>query len=243
MVILTEGAAPEERIAERKTIVYKTLVDPTTVKLMGEKEKVKLFTKMGFFRPKPEEIQCDSIEKYYEPYIIANGKYTIDYYRKHAYTLEVGENVRELVIFDQVLRPKAPRLAKLRGRGKEVELESEQRILHESTVYLILDKKGREVDPKQLPSAPSEEQPEKVLAESGERVRKLKIPPERAIDIVRSKIAKRPSDAERITQELFEVSEYAIVFTPAYEATYRNTKTNETQILKIDGVTCKIMKT
>ena len=234
-----ERKLPKEKIPEMKTIVYKTLVDPSTVKLIGEREKGKLFTKMGFLRPKPEEVQWDSLKKYYELYITVNGRYTIDYYRKHVYTLEVDEDVRELVIFDHVLRPKTRKLAKLRRGGKEVELESEQRILHESAVYLILDRKGQEVDLKQLPSAPSEEQPEKILAES-ERVRLLEIPAEKAIDAVRSKIAKRPLDAERIIQELFEVSEYSIVYTPVYEATYRNTKNNEIKILKIDGVTCKV---
>jgi len=234
--------AAEERIAERKTVVYKTLVDPTTVKLTGEKEKIKLFTKMGFLKPKPEEIQCESIEKYYEPYIVVNGKYTIDYYRGHIYTLEVDEDVQELVIFGQVLKPEAPRLAKVRGGGKAVKLETEQRLLHEATIYLILDKEGREVKLKRLPSAPSEEKPEKVLAEHGERVRQLKVPPERAIRTVRSKIVRKPSDAERITRELFEVSEYAVVYTPVYEAAYKNTKTGKTRVLRVDGVTCKVIK-
>jgi len=134
-------------------------------------------------------------------------------------------------------------LAKFRRKGREVELEAEQRIVNENSTYMALDIKGREVKVEELSTAPAEEEYEKVLAESGEKLRKLEISSERVIDIVRSKIAKRPADAERITNEIFEISEYTLVYIPVYEATYKNIKTNETQILKIDGVTSKIIKT
>ncbi|MGC9346256.1 MAG: hypothetical protein ACP5ER_05655 [Candidatus Bathyarchaeales archaeon] len=91
---MTETMSVNEEIVERKTIVYKTLVDPTVVKVAGEKLKDKLFVRFRFWKPKPEEIQFVSMDKYYEPYIVISGKYVIDYYRKCVYTINVDEKVR-----------------------------------------------------------------------------------------------------------------------------------------------------
>lgn len=233
----------EEKIPEMKTIVYKTLVDPSTVKLVGEREKAKLFTKMGFLRPKSEDIQFEILEKFYDSYFIINGRYFIDYYRKHIYKLEVEEDVSEIVIFNQVLKPKIPStLTKLRRKGKEVELEAEQRIIKENSAYMALNRKGQVVKVEEITTAPAEAEPEKVLNEAGDRVWRSEASPEKAIDIFRSRVVSRPDDAERITRELFEVSEYTLVFIPLYQVTYKNLKTNQEKILLVNGVTSTIKK-
>lgn len=225
-----------------KKIVYRTLVDESTVKLVGEREKCKLFARMGFLKPKPEDIHFESIEKFYDPFFIINARYSIDYYRKHIYKLHVEEDVSELVIFDQVLKPKAPSSAKLGGKEKVVELEAEQRIIKENSAYMVLDRKGREVKVEDFPTAPAEEKPQKALAEAGKRVRKFEGEPVKAIGIVRSRVVKRPKDLGRTTKELFEVSEYNIVYVPVYRATYRNAKTWEQKTLLVNGVTSKPIK-
>lgn len=231
----------EEKIAEMKTIVYKTLVDPSTVKLIGEREKVKLFTKMGFLKPNPEDVQLDSLEKLYDPFFIINGRYFIDYYRKKVYKLDVEEDVSELLILNQVFTPKTPTLAKLRGKVREVELEAEQRIIKENSAYTVLDKKGKEVELERFSAAPAEEDPKKVLNEAGERVFNLQISPKKAIAIFRSKVINRPPDAERITRELFEVSENNLVYVPIYQVTYKNVKNKHKKSVKVNGVTSKLL--
>jgi hypothetical protein len=82
IVISTETPSYSEKIAEKKTIVYETRVDPTVVKIAAEKVKDQLFTRFGFLRSNPNEVQFVSIEKYYEPYSMISGRYFIDYYRK-----------------------------------------------------------------------------------------------------------------------------------------------------------------
>ena len=67
VVISTEPLPSNEKIAERKTIVYETRVDPTVMKLAGEKVKHQLFARFGLLKPKPEEVQFVSMNKYYEP--------------------------------------------------------------------------------------------------------------------------------------------------------------------------------
>jgi len=235
---LTETAPTREKIVERKLIVYKTLVDPTVVKVAGEKLKNKLFVRFGFLKPKPKEIQFVSIDKYYEPYIIVNGEYIIDYFRKSAYTVNVDEKVQEVILFDQKLKPKPAKKPSAKGY-KVIKLEGEEHLLYKDKASLILDKTGREVPLKQLPSAPSEEHPKKMLAELGESVKNLEITSDADVGILRSKIVKRPTDIKRIVQELFEVTERAVIYTPIYKVLFQNVKTGEVKALEFDGVTSK----
>ncbi|MDH5795854.1 MAG: hypothetical protein OEZ24_07080 [Candidatus Bathyarchaeota archaeon] len=171
----------EEHIADLKTIVYKTMVDESTLKLIGEKEKLKLFKKMPFLKRKPEDIQFESLERFYEPFITVSGRYHVDYYRRRTYELEAEDDVSELVVFNHVLKPKTSALAKMQRKGRTVELEADERIVREQSAYMILDRKGREITVEELPAAPAEENPEGILAEAGEKVWSLDVSPEKAV--------------------------------------------------------------
>lgn len=237
---LTQTAPMSEKIIERKVIVYKTLVDPTAVKLAGEKLKEKAFVKFGFLKPKPEEIRCVSIDKYYEPYIVVDGKYTIDYYRRRVYTLEVDEDVQEVIVLEKKFKPEAPKEPPKRAY-KVVKLEGKERLFYENKAYLVLDKAGREIAPELVPSAPSEEHPDQMLADLGEKVRKFEVTPDKEVELLRSKVVKRPSDIKQVVKELFEVSERSIIYTPVYELVFENTKSGEKKTVKMDGVTAKVV--
>jgi len=226
-----------EEIVERKTIVYKTLVDAVVIKVAGEKLKNKLFVRFGFLKSKPGEIEFVSIDKYYEPYILINGKYTIDYYRKCVYAVNVDHKVREVIILNKKFKPEQTRNA---ARGyKVIKLEGEERLLYEDKASLILDKSGHEVPFEEFPSAPSEENPEKMLTELGEKAKKLEIAPNADVDIIRSRIVKRPKNIKRIVHELFEVDERALIYTPIYRVLFKNVKTGEVKAIDFDGVTSK----
>ena len=236
--MLTETVPVNEKIVERKTIVYKTLVDPAVVKVAGKKLKNKLFVRFGFLKPKPEEIQFVSVDKYYEPYILISAKYTIDYYRKCTYTINVDEKVREVILLNQKFKPEQTKDASAKSY-KVIKLEGEENLLYEDKASLMLDKSGRELSLEQLPSAPSEEHPEKMLAELGDKAEKLEIAPDADVDIIRSKIVKRPKDIKRIIHEMFEVDEHVLIYTPIYEVLFKNVKTGEVKAVEFDGVTSK----
>jgi len=236
--LLNEAVPVNEEIIERKTIVYKTLVDPTVVKVAGEKLKNKLFVRFGFLKPKPEEIEFVSIDKYYEPYIVISGKYTIDYYRKWAHTINVDDKVREVILLKQKFTPELTKDASAKGY-KVIKLEGEERLVYENKASLVLDKSGRDVPLQQLPSAPSEEHPKKILTELGENAKKLGVGLDAEVDAVRSKIVKRPKDIDRIVYELFEVTERALIYTPVYKVLFQNVKTGEVKAIEVDGVTSK----
>lgn len=225
-----------EKLAERKIIVYKTLIDPTVIKLATEKVKDRLFVKFGFLKPNPDQIQQVSFEKDYEAFVIVDGKYTIDYYRRRIYTVRVDEKAQEVILFNHTFKPEVSS----EPPGKVVRIEGEERLVNQAKAYLVLSADGREVSPKRIPSAPSEEQSKKLLAEI-ESTKKLEILPNEEIDIIRSKIVKRPPEIKRIVYELFEVSDRAVIYTPIYKVRFQNVKTGEVKTVKFDGVTAKLL--
>lgn len=238
---MTTSVLPKEKISKRKTIVYQTLVDPTVVKVAAEKLKNKLFTRLGFLNPNPEEVQFVSVEKYYEPYIVIGGKYTIDYFRRCIYTVNVEEKVREVILANQKFEPERAKVSFSKGH-KIVKLEGEERLLYEDESYFTLDKSGHEVTAEKLPSAPSEKHPQKVLrarSKLGEKVEKIEISPGADVDMIRDRIVNRPRDVKRVVHELFEVNERALIYVPLYRVSFKNRKTGEVKIIEFDGVTSK----
>lgn len=235
--LIMHGPTPvPEKIAERKIIVYKTLIDPTVIKLATEKIKDRLFVKFGFLKPNPDQIQQVSFEKDYEAFIIVDGRYYIDYYRRRVYTIKVDEKAQEVILFNQTFKPQPVN----EPLTKVVRIEGEERLVHEAKAYIVLASDGREVSPKRIPSAPSEEHSKKLAAEI-ESTKKLEILPNEEVDIIRNKIVKRPPEIKRVVKELFEVTDRALIYTPIYKVKFRNLKTGEIKTVRFDGVTAKLL--
>jgi hypothetical protein len=234
-IVVSAGTAPSrERIAERSTVVYETRIESTVIETIGEKLKAQLFTRFGFMKPKPGEIQLVSIDKYYEPYVKISGRYMIDYYRKCAYSVKVESKVQEVILTNQKYKPNQPADSQAKDCSV-IKLQGEERLTTEVKASLIMDKFGQEVSPRELPSAPSEREPEEILAALGVK----EIAPEADLDVIRSKILTRPRDINRLVTELFEVDERAIIYTPRFRALYTNVKTGETKAIEFDGVTAQ----
>jgi hypothetical protein len=234
IVISTETVRSSEKIADRKTIVYETRIDPTVIKVAGEKLKVQLFTRFGFMKPRPEEIRLVSIDKYYEPYMLVSGKYVIDYYRKCAYTVKVDKKVLEVILLGRKFEPKQP-IDSSKIDHNLIRLEGEERLMNEIKTSLILDGYGQEATLQKLPSAPSERNPKKILATFGIK----EIAPDADLNLIRSKIVRRPKDINTLVNELFEVSERVVIYTPRFRVLYKNARTGEEKTVEFDGVTAE----
>jgi len=232
VVISAETSPTKENIVERKTIVYEAPIDPTVIRVSGEKLKQQLFSRFGLLKPKSEEIQFISLDKYYEPYIVISGKYFIDYYRKCTYLFKVDEAVREVVLLDHKFLPDASKSSK---NARVIKLPGEERLVNEAKAFLILDKNGRDAEVDNLPSAPSEKKPEKVIKELGIEELAENVD----VNFIRERIAKRPKDISRIVEEVFDVTERSVIYTPRYKLLFRWMKTGEEKILVLDGVTAK----
>jgi len=240
---LKEMPPVPEKISKRKVIVYKSRVDPTIVKLTAEKMKYKLFGKFGLSKRKAEEIRVVSVDKYYEPYTLIDAKYKIRYFKKRIYTLNVDAGTEEVKILGASYLPEPVSNAARESEEpkKAVTLEAELWSSYDDKAYLVLDKEGKEIPPDQVPAAPSEDHPEKILKEFGKKSGAVKGSSRKEIDMVKSRIVNRPQDIDEIEEELFNISEHAVIYSPLYEITFRNVRTGEERVIKIDGVSAKIL--
>jgi hypothetical protein len=229
IVISAEEPSTKENIVKRKTIVYEAHIDPTVIRVSGEKLKKQLFTRFWFLKPKSEEIQFVSLDKYYEPFIVISGKYFLDYFRKCTYIFKVDDAVKEVVLLDNKFVPENSRSNKI------VKLHGEERLINEAKAFLILDKDGRDSNAENMPSAPSEKKPEKIIAECGIE----ELPENADVNFVKERIAKRPKDMCRIVEEIFDVTERSVIYIPRYKLLFRNVNTGEEKTLVLDGVTAK----
>jgi hypothetical protein len=234
VVISPENPSTKEKIVKRKTIVYKALVDPELIKVACEKFKKQLFTKFAFywFQPKLEDIQFVSLDKYYEPYIVISGKYFIDYLRKCTYILKVPEGVREVILRPNKYVPETSKSNRI------VKLHAEERLTNEAKAFLILDKDGHNSNAENIPHASPAKNPEKVIEECGIE----ELPENADVNFIKERIAKRPKDMCRIMEEIFEVTERTVIYTPRYKLLFRWVKTGEERILVLDAVTAERIK-
>lgn len=240
MLHLSEIPPVPEKISERKIIVYKSRVDPTIVKLTAEKMKYKLFTKFTFAKNRAEEIRVVSVDKYYEPYVLIDAKYNLQYYKSKIYTLAVEPETEQVKISGTTYTPEAEATEAGEAR-KIIKLEAKMCASYKDKAYLVLDREGNEIPPNQVPAAPSEENPEKILEEFNKKDAGIKLTPQKEVNIIKNRIVKRPANIGEIEEELFQVSEHAVIYSPVYEITFRNEKTAEEKVIKIDGVTAKVI--
>ncbi|MDG6221661.1 MAG: hypothetical protein IAX21_05880 [Candidatus Bathyarchaeota archaeon] len=231
-----------EKIAEKKIIVYKSRLDPAKLKLKAEEMKNELFVKR-FQKPRPEDIRVVSVDKHYVPYALVDAQYRIEYYTKKTYNLEVDEKAKEVKILGKTFTPQTlviPNTEPTQFK-KVVAVEGQEWAFYEAKAYIILDKTGREILPDQVPIAPSEDNPTKLLKEFKNKTEHLKLSNKELVTMVKDKLINKPSDIDTIDNELFQISEHAVIYNPIYVITFQNVKTKEEKSVHIDGVTGDII--
>jgi hypothetical protein len=222
-----------QKIVETRTIILKSRFDPNRVRLQGEKLKTSFFARFGFLKPEPREILLVAFSKYYEPYILIGGKYSIDYCKRHNYALKVEDRTQALFIDGKKLKPEP---MSLEDKARVIKLAGEEHSHYENETYVILDRMLQEVSSDHLFFAPFENELESQPAVDFD-LRKLQISLEEEITFLRSRVAKRPADVAEIIRENFEINERTIIYSPVYELTYKNMKNGKNVTAIINGIT------
>jgi hypothetical protein len=223
-------------VVDRKTSILKSRLDPEKARLIGEEQKTNLFLKFGFLKPQSDDISLIGFTKYYEPFIFIGGKYSIDYCKKHVFEIKATNQIEKVFIggaefkFEPLSATNPSRVLKLVG---------EEHSHYENETYFILDRLMREIAPEKVPLAPFENEMEN-LDNFDIDFRKEKISLEEEINFIRSKIVKRPSDAEAIVKEMFEITDRLTVYIPIYELSFQNVKNAKEVTILIDGITGKL---
>lgn len=221
-----------QRVVDREIVILKTRVDPATARLLVQRVKRNFFVRLGLLKPKSYEIRFISAQKYYEPFIIVGGRYAVDYCKRYIFKLRVNEKMQSIVILGKRFRPEPS--------SGVVRLEGEGHFHYENQAHFILDRMGREVMPQKLAYAAYAEEQLDNREEISKKLKEVKVSPQQEIEFLRSRIAKRPSGAERVTKEWFEVNQRTVIYIPTYELAFQNINTGKTEIVKIDGITGKI---
>ncbi len=234
---MLKNVSVPEKVAERKIIVYKARIDPKVVRATAEKMKTKLFRKFVFIKPKPEEVHIVSIDKYFEPYVVVDGEYSIEYSKNWTRNIQVDETMHDVTIFGEKTRPVSLK-DHLATPCKIVKLTGEGRYKFETKAHLIFDSQWHEVGLEQLPFIPFEEQPEKILSTLEQKFGN-NMAAEKEVEILKSKLVRRPSKILSIHKELFNVSERAVIYKPMYKVTVKNFKTKKETAMIIDAITGK----
>jgi hypothetical protein len=217
-----------------EVIVHKLGKDYKSIENFVNKNMLKAFSKMFFLRPKSNEVECESINLCYESFLFLNVKYHLEYYRNRKYTFNVDNNVVETTIFDRVIEPVTIEKSEAR---KEIVVEGKELVIHENTRQFALDRKGRSINLRNLPSAKNESDPIAFLDSYSTDVRHLEVS---IPEILKKIVKKMPEDLAQVIKEYLEITNQTLIYTPVFEARCRNLKSHEIKIIPISGVTGKI---
>jgi len=222
-----------QKVVDTRTIILKPRLDSSMARLQGEQSKTSFFARFSFLKPKPRDVLLVAFGKYYEPYIVIGGKYSIDYCKRHKYALKVEDRTQAMFIDGKQMKPEP---MSLQDKAKVIKLVGEEHSHYENETYVILDRMLQEVSSDNLFFAPFENAYETQPA-AGFDLRKPQISIEEEISFLRSRVARRPADVAEIIREKFEINERTIIYSPVYELTYKNMKNGNLVTALINGIT------
>ena len=226
-----------QKIVDVKTIILKPRLDSDAIRDQAEKLKTSLFGRFGFLKPRNEDVTLNNLNKYYEPFVVIGGKYSIDYCKRHNYAIEVDGSAQEIFIDGKKLSSEPQTQGKT---ARVIRLAGEEHSHYQKETYLVLDRNLQEVSPKELLLAPFEYELEKQQ-DSVFDLRNVNISLEEEITFLRSRIAKRPSDVAEVIREIFEISNRTIVYRPIYELVFHNIRSGKNVTVTIDGITGEVI--
>jgi hypothetical protein len=234
---MSEVEIVPQNIVEKKTLILNSRLDYRSVCSWGEALKTSFFVRLGVIKPRRDDISLVAAGKYYEPYLVLGGKYSIDYCRRHVYAFGVSDQTQKICFGEEIFKSETLSSEKL---SKIIKIAGEERSHYQNETYIIFDRMMKEVSPREFPLAPFESQLEDS-AKLDLDLRKLKISLDTEITLLRSRLVKRPLDAAKVIRETFEINQRLVVFRPVYELAFQNTKNGEAVTASIDGITGEIL--
>lgn len=237
--LVSETVIVPETIIQRKIIVFKPSVGIKAVRNIASKAKDQIFTRYPLIKSKSEETKIDTIDRYFEKYVVIDGKYNIEYSKKWCHSVNVDEAMQKLKIGNKNFEPNASE-KNLEITYNTLILKGTGHFYKESRRRMIFDHEWNEVGIEQLPYLSFEEDPQEILDHSDAQLTKKDLTDGKEVEILRSKIFKRPTDVQKIYNEAFKVTERAIIFKPMYKVCVSNIKTKKKVTFLIDGSNGKI---
>ena len=227
---------PQKKV-DTKTIILRARLDQNMAKIKCERLKKDFFPRFGFLKPKDGDISLIALNKFYEPSVVIGGKYSINYCKRHVFAFKVEDQMQEVFVGGEKFKPEPLAAGK---NAQVVKLVGEEHAHYENETYIILDKMMREVSPENMPCAPSENELENPAGVDFD-LRKVNTSPEEEIELLRSRIVKRPLDVAEIIRETFEINERSIIYSPFYELAFQNIKNGREVTAIVNGITGEVV--
>ena len=225
-----------QKVVDQKIIILKARLDPDKAKSLGEEKKKDFFKRSKFLKSRSSgtDISLIGFSKYYEPFIIIGGKYSIDYCKKHFFEIKTDTKEDRLFVAGEEKKPEPYDPTK---PSRTFRLIGEERCHYEDETFIVLDRLKREVPTETVSMAPFNEKTEDTVDCD---LRKANISVDEEIDIIKSKIVNRPANSDFIIREIFEINDRLLVYTPMYELIFQDLKKSDEIILLVEATTGKI---
>lgn len=121
-------------------------------------------------------------------------------------------------------------------RKKDREIEARELVQFTNFATIVFDHQGKEVA-EELPQVKMTEVHESFYHEHQHEFLNAETITEKAVEILKKRLAQRPQTIERIKNESFTVNEITIIYLPVYFAEYIWTATNDARLIRINGCT------
>jgi hypothetical protein len=204
-----------EKIGKQKIYFITKKVDQHQARTLIEQRKTKSYGRQA---KNPEDIQIESVEENYNMFLRVKGKYWIRYLRHKHLEVPVDTNVEGVRVFSEVVDLgeviQGPKKLK-----RNVTIDIVEKIYVENLGDLAFNIEGNQINPEMISNMPLEEGPSTFVDENSNRIQIAKITPELAVEKLRVLIARRPTDVQRILEEVFEIPLVQIILSPFFIAT------------------------
>ncbi|MHA1271066.1 MAG: hypothetical protein ACTSPY_14835 [Candidatus Helarchaeota archaeon] len=226
-----------EKKVDQRVYFIRKLVDRHQAQTLIEQKKGKL-VKAG---KNVNDVIIKSLEPGYNAYVRVRGEYRISYLRKKHLSITTASNVIGAKVFDEVIDLGSPEpFGKGKGKGKTLTIDFIEKVLYQAEDELAFNPEGKKIDPQEIVQMKLEDAPSDFLETHKDQISVLKVNPELAIEKLRLGIMNRPTDAQRILDEIFEVSLIQIVLSPVFNVLLEY-KELEYKVM-VDAVSGKVMK-
>ncbi|MFH0897024.1 MAG: zinc ribbon domain-containing protein, partial [Candidatus Bathyarchaeota archaeon] len=121
-------------------------------------------------------------------------------------------------------------------------LDCEERIVKDFSADILYDDSGDEVSEPSILKAEANPNGEQIL-KKGINIESLRLPPKAIVEKFKPKILQHPSEAARVVEEVLDIPEVSLIYSPFYHSMYVNKKSKEMKHLRIDGVSGEIILT
>ncbi|HUX99275.1 MAG TPA: hypothetical protein VMV49_06940 [Candidatus Deferrimicrobium sp.] len=208
------NAALKEKIGKQKIYFIAKRVDQHQARTLIEQKKKNPYGRQA---KNPEEIKIENVEENFNMFLRVKGKYWIRYLRHKHLEVPVQPDVEGVRVFNEIIDLgeviEGPKKLK-----RNVTIDIVEKIYVENHGDLAFNIEGNSINPETISNMALEDAPSTFVDENQNRIQIAKITPELAIEKLRIQIARRPTDVQRIIDEVFDVPLIQIILSPFFVA-------------------------